>query len=500
MNKAKTLMIQGTGSGVGKSVLVAALCRILWKDGRNVAPFKSQNMALNSFVTTEGLEMGRAQVMQAEACGLTPSVKMNPVLLKPSGDTRSQVVLMGKPIGEREAGKYYADRDELIPQIVTAFEELASEHEIIVIEGAGSPAEINLRDADIVNMNMARLARAPVLIVGDIDRGGVFAWMKGTYDLLTDEERRHVKGFVINKFRGDLSLLEDGVRMFERLVGLPVLGVIPFFRDILLDEEDAVPIDSVCSPAAGEKGIDIAVIYLPHLSNFTDFLALAHEPDVSVRYVMSPEHLGRPDLIILPGSKNTIEDLIRIRRVGLEQAVHQCAEAGTPVLGICGGFQMMGREIRDPKGVETREQSVPGMNLIQMTTVMADRKETVQVSLRTAEHSFTPRGTLIRGYEIHMGRTILEEDLPSLFDGSLPASPSAVAENRFMGTYVHGLFDSDDFRLSFLNHLRSRKGLAPRESSFDYQAFKHEQFDRLEALVREHLDMDAVYEIFEKGL
>ena len=496
---AKALMIQGTGSGVGKSVLVAALCRILWKDGRKVAPFKSQNMALNSFVTTEGLEMGRAQVMQAEACGLVPSVKMNPVLLKPSGDTRSQVILMGKPIGEREAGKYYADRAKLLPRVASAFEELASEHEIIVIEGAGSPAEINLRNVDMVNMAMARLARAPVVIVGDIDRGGVFAWMKGTFDLLTDQERGHVKGFVVNKFRGDLSLLEGGVKMFERMVGLPVLGVIPFFRDIHLEEEDAVPIDSV-RPAAVKKGIDIAVIYLPHISNFTDFLALAHEPDVSVRYVMSPVHLGRPDLIILPGSKNTIEDLLRIRRVGLEEAVLQCARTGTPVVGICGGFQMMGRIVEDPEGVETGEGSVPGMNLIPVRTVMTEKKETVQVSLRTAEHAFTKRGIVLHGYEIHMGRTILEEELPSLFDESSPASPSIVAKDRFLGTYVHGLFDSDAFRLSFLNHLRSRKGLTPRESSFDYRAFMDRQFDKLEALVRESLEMREVYRILEKGL
>lgn len=496
---AKTLMIQGTGSGVGKSVLVAALCRIFWKDGRNVAPFKSQNMALNSFVTTEGLEMGRAQVMQAEACGLVPSVKMNPVLLKPSGDTRSQVVLMGKPIGEREAGRYYADRAELLPKIASAFEGLASEHEIIVIEGAGSPAEINLRSVDMVNMAMARLAKAPVLIVGDIDRGGVFAWMKGTFDLLTEAERPHVKGFVINKFRGDLSLLEDGLRMFEEMVGVPVLGVIPFFRDIHLDEEDAVPIDSV-RPSAVEGGIDIAVLYLPHISNFTDFLALAHEPDVSVRYVARPEHLGRPDLIILPGSKNTIEDLLRIRRVGLEEAVLQRAKDGTPVVGICGGFQMMGRLVEDPEGVETNEGSVPGMSLIPVRTVMAGTKETVQVSLRTAEQAFTEGGIALRGYEIHMGRTIPEEDLPALFDGGSPSSPSVVAQDRFIGTYVHGLFDSDAFRLSFLNRLRSRKGLPRRESSFDYQAFKCEQFDRLEAVVRESLDMAAVYRILESGL
>jgi adenosylcobyric acid synthase len=424
---------------------------------------------------------------------------MNPVLLKPSGDTRSQVVLMGKPIGERQAGKYYADRDDLLPTVASAFEELASEHEIIMIEGAGSPAEINLRNVDMVNMAVARLARAPVLIVGDIDRGGVFAWMKGTFDLLTDEERRHVKGFVINKFRGDPSLLEDGVKMFEGMLGLPVLGVIPFFRDIYLDEEDAVPIDSM-RPAVGERGIDIAVIYLPHISNFTDFLALAHEPDVSVRYVMRPEHLGRPDLIILPGTKNTIEDLLRIRGVGLEDAVLHCARTGTPVVGICGGFQMMGRLVEDPEGVETDEGSVPGMNLIPIRTVMERKKETVQVALRTAEHAFTHGGLALHGYEIHMGRTILEEELPSLFDGSSPASPSVVAQGRFLGTYMHGFFDSDAFRLSFLNHLRSRKGLAPRETSFDYQVFKERQFDKLEAVVRGAIDMGAVYRILEAGL
>ncbi|MEW6441135.1 MAG: cobyric acid synthase [bacterium] len=496
---AKTLMVQGTGSGVGKSVLVAALCRILWKDGRRVAPFKSQNMALNSFVTAEGLEMGRAQVMQAEACGLAPTVKMNPVLLKPSGDTRSQVVVMGRPVGEREAGKYYADRPELFRQMSEAFRALASEYEIIVLEGAGSPAEINLRHADMVNMAMAREARAPVLIVGDIDRGGVFAWMKGTYDLLDPEERRHVKGFLINKFRGDLSLLESGVRMFEEMVGLPVLGVIPFFRDIHLDEEDAVPVETL-RPPCPEGGIDIAVIYFPHISNFTDFLALAREPDVSVRYVRSADRLGRPDLIVLPGTKNTIEDLLRIRSVGLEDAVLRRVQSGTPVAGICGGFQMLGRVIEDPERVESREGRVRGMDLVPMRTVMTSEKQTIQVSLSTAPNAFTPGGITVCGYEIHMGRTIVESELSPLFEPGAARSASVVAGDRILGTYVHGLFDSDAFRLHFLNGLRSRKGLEARPFSFDYRAFKQEQLDRLEAVVRGHLDMEAVLRILERGL
>jgi len=496
---ARTLMIQGTGSGVGKSVLAAALCRILWKDGLRVAPFKAQNMALNSFVTAEGLEMGRAQAVQAEACGLEPSVKMNPVLLKPSGGTRSQVVLLGRPIGEREAGRAYADRAGLAARIAEAFEELAAAHDVVVIEGAGSPAEINLRGTDLANMAMARIARAPVLIVGDIDRGGVFAWMKGTLDLLDEAERRHVKGFVINKFRGDLSLLRDGVTMFERMAGRPVLGVVPHFRDLHLDEEDAVPLDGP-RPAAGAAAVALAVVHLPHLSTFTDFLALAHEPDVGVRYVGRPEHLGCPDLIVLPGSKNTVEDLLAIRREGLERAVLDQVNRGTPLLGICGGFQMMGRTIEDPLGVESREGSVAGMNLLPMQTALAGEKQTVQISRTTEETAFAPQGLEVRGYEIHMGRTAPEAGLPGLLAGCPPDAPSAAVGGRLAGTYVHGLFDANPFRRAFLDRLRARKGLGPAGSSLDFQAFRIRQFDQLEARVREHLDLAAVYRILENGV
>ena len=356
---AKTLMIQGTASSAGKSLLVAALCRIFHQDGVRVAPFKAQNMALNSFVTREGHEMGRAQVVQAQAAGLEPHVDMNPILLKPEQDARSQVVVMGKPWAALAAGEYYRRKGELWSVVTAALDRLRERYDLVVIEGAGSPAEINLRESDIVNMAVARYARAPVLLVGDIDRGGVFAALVGTMVLLEEGERRLIKGFVINKFRGDVTLLHDGLTMLEERTGVPVLGVVPFIRDLQIAEEDSVALDGVSQAGdrgqgTGEKGqgisdkVDIAVIRLPRISNFDDFDALALEEGVQVRFVDDPDRLGHPQAVILPGTKSTIADLLWLRRVGLARAICALAENGIPVVGICGGYQMLGRTISDP--------------------------------------------------------------------------------------------------------------------------------------------------------
>ncbi|MFQ5827235.1 MAG: cobyric acid synthase, partial [Dehalococcoidia bacterium] len=405
--KARTLMIQGTGSYVGKSVLVAALCRIFRQDGFQVAPFKAQNMALNSFVTRDGGEMGRSQVVQAEAAGVEPSVDMNPILIKPEADTRSQVVVLGKPRITLDPGAYYRRTPELLRVARGALERLRSRYEIVVIEGAGSPAEINLKDREIVNMRIAKLAGSPVLLVGDIDKGGVFASLVGTLALLEADEREYVKGFIINKFRGEVALLQPGLEQLERLTQKPVVGVVPYHHGPLVPEEDSV---SIWGGGAGplEKAIHIAVIHLAHISNSTDFEPLQQEEDVHLYYVREPAGLGEPDVIILPGSKSTVADLALLRQMGLAGAIVERAGAGTPVVGICGGFQMLGQRICDPHHVESRDDSVPGMGLLPVDTAFEATKATSQVRARVEGD----RGLLagaggqeVIGYEIHMGRT-----------------------------------------------------------------------------------------------
>lgn len=497
MNRAKPIMVQGTASNVGKSILAAALCRILRQDGHSVAPFKSQNMALNSFITREGLEMGRAQVTQAEAAGVEPSVLMNPVLLKPTGDAKSQVIVEGEVWANLTAGDYYKRKAELRPLVQKAYDTLAGQYDAVVIEGAGSPAEINLKRDDFVNMGMAAMADAPVLLVGDIDRGGVFASLYGTLLLLEEEERRRVKGVIINKFRGDVEILRPGLAQLEELCGVPVLGVVPWTA---LDIDDEDSLSSRLTAGRGEKAVDIAVIHLPHISNFTDFTALSQHPALGVRYVRERRDLGQPDLIILPGTKNTMADLLWLRQSGLEGAVKRMAAGGTPMIGICGGYQMLGLTLSDPEGVEQGGE-LAGMGLLPIHTVFCGQKERTRVAgaVRPIEGFFAPlSGAAFEGYEIHMGRTQLEENtapFSRLEDGGT-AKEDGAAAGHILGSYVHGLFDSGALPRRLAELLLERKGIAAEDmEQFDYEAHKERQFDLLADTVRAALDMDAIYEI-----
>ncbi len=501
--KARPIMIQGTMSNAGKSLVTAGLCRIFKQDGYRVAPFKSQNMALNSFITKEGLEMGRAQVMQAEAAGVEPSVKMNPVLLKPTSDQGSQVIVNGEVWGNMTAQEYYRCKEKLIPHIMKAYESLAEENDIIVLEGAGSPAEINLKAQDIVNMGMAKMVDAPVLLVGDIDRGGVFASLLGTLMLLDENERARVKGTVINKFRGDLKILEPGLEELKKLTGVPVLGVVPYL-DVDLDDEDSLSerLERRDAPAL----IDIVVIHLPRLSNFTDFHPFEMVPGVSLRYVKKATDLGAPDLIIIPGSKNTMSDLGWLRQNGLEALILKAQEKGTVIMGICGGYQMLGKKLSDPYHVEHGGE-MAGMGLLDAETVFSDQKVRTQVKGR---FRFLPgplaalAGKEVFGYEIHMGNTLnLGECLP-LSDITGVAGLSGRKEDGLVnrqgtviGSYLHGLFDSEDFVKSLILSLMKRKGIEGAEirEKFDLLRYKDEQYERLAAALRKSLDMKQVYDV-----
>ncbi|MCD7955810.1 MAG: cobyric acid synthase [Lachnospiraceae bacterium] len=582
---AKAIMIQGTMSNVGKSVVAAGLCRIFLQDGYRVAPFKSQNMALNSFITKEGLEMGRAQVMQAEAAGVEPVVAMNPILLKPTNDVGSQVIVNGEVLGTMSARDYFKQKKSLIPDIMRAYEALDREYDIIVIEGAGSPAEINLKQDDIVNMGMAKLAKAPVLLVGDIDRGGVFAQLYGTCELLDPDERALIKGLVINKFRGDKSILDPGVEMLEKLTGIPVVGVTPYLH-VSLEDEDSLSerlegkpqtsglasggtftdVDEDTGPCEKQEEhtsvplIDLAVIRFPRISNFTDFNIFESIEGVSVRYVSSVHQLGRPDLIFLPGTKNTMRDLLWMRQNGLEAAILKAQQDGTVIFGICGGYQMLGRTITDAEGVE-EGGTVRGMGLLDMDTAFESEKARTRVEGRF----LAPGGVLkelagvsFYGYEIHMGRShpaesmetaaalhvCTEQDITSRIqnqperegtaqtktqperagaaqtetqpgpDKAARTAPltairdsitgeekqeGAWRENVY-GTYVHGIFDSEEVAGTIVHALAAAKGISEgMGKSMDFAAFKETQYDLLADGLRANLDMDAIYRILEEG-
>lgn len=489
------IMIQGTMSGAGKSLLVAGLCRILKQDGYKAAPFKAQNMALNSYITEEGLEMGRAQVMQAEAAGIKPSVKMNPVLLKPVNDTGSQIIVNGEVLGTMSARDYFAYKKKLVPHIREAYDRLAEEYDYIVIEGAGSPAEINLKENDIVNMGMARLADAPVLLIGDIDRGGVFAQLLGTLLLLTEEERQRVKGLIINKFRGDKSILDPGIKLLEEKCGKKVVGVVPYTKLSLEDE------DSLTSRFDRRKEalIDIAVIRFPRISNFTDFDIFEQFEEVSLRYIDDAGSLGRPDMIILPGSKNTMGDLKWLRQNGLEAGIKKLRE-DTVIFGICGGYQMLGTAIKDPFAVEEGGELL-GMGLLPMTTEMATDKIRTQVRGTFAGMSgaLAPlSGMSLSGYEIHMGNSHLADNasfLCKLADTVHGVDKTeGCYEGNVYGTYVHGVFDKAETAMEIVNILAVRKGVwAKTDEVMDYSAFKETQYDKLAEVLREYLDMDYIY-------
>lgn len=495
---AKAIMIQGTMSNAGKSLVCAGLCRIFRQDGYRVAPFKSQNMALNSFITDEGLEMGRAQVVQAEACGIAPSVRMNPILLKPVTNIGSQVIVNGEVLGNMSAKEYFAMKSSLIPDIMRAYNSLAEEYDIIVIEGAGSPAEINLKEDDIVNMGMAKLAKAPVLLVGDIDRGGVFAQLYGTVALLEENERSMVKATVINKFRGDISLLYNGLNMLEELTGKPVAGVIPYLSADIEDEDSLA--ERLTRRTLGAI-IDIAVIRLPRLSNFTDFAAFEATPGVGVRYVNSAKELGSPDMIILPGTKSTISDLKWLRKCGLEAAIKKLASQGIVVFGLCGGYQMLGSRIVDPEGVEGGGEIV-GINLLPIQTEFASEKRRSRTTARVLRVEGTLAmlsGAELDGYEIHMGQTVLSESAKPLVLLESGAMEGCVLGNVY-GSYLHGFFDSAACREAVLSSLCKKKGVSLKMEAFDLKAYKESQYDLLAKGIRESLDMKLIYGILEEGI
>ena len=488
---AKRIMIQGTMSGAGKSLLVAALCRIFAQDGWRVAPFKSQNMALNSFVTPDGLELGRAQAVQAEAAGLECDVRMNPILLKPSSDTGSQLIVNGEVRGHYAAADYFKMKRGLIPDIMAAYSGLANENDIIVIEGAGSPAEINLRDDDIVNMGLAALVNAPVLLAGDIDRGGVFAQLYGTVALLREEERRRVKGMIINKFRGDAALLRSGLRQLEELTKIPVLGVVPYVRVDIDDEDSLAP---CLEQTKNDRPLDVAVIRLPHISNFTDFAPLEEHPDMGIRYVNRIDQFGDPDMILLPGTKNTMGDLLWLRDSGLAEAIKAAAGRGTPVLGVCGGYQMLGRTLSDPAGIE-RQGMLSGLDLLPVDTVFTGDKTRTRCIAVCAAGPFA--GAKLSGYEIHMGKTETGGTTPfcRFADGR---TDGAVSGSVF-GTYLHGLFDSGELVNRLAQYLAARKGITVSDKPVETRAaYRDRQYDLLADAVRKSLDMKRVYEIMEE--
>lgn len=500
---AKVIMIQGTMSNAGKSLLAAGLCRIFRQDGYRVAPFKSQNMALNSFATKEGLEMGRAQVVQAEAAGIEPMVCMNPILLKPTDDEGSQVIVNGRSIGNMKARDYFAYKTQLIPVIKDAFRKLEAIADIIVIEGAGSPAEINLKENDIVNMGLAEMVDAPVLLVGDIDRGGVFAQLLGTVMLLEESEKARIGGLIINKFRGDASLLDSGIEMLEEKGGIPVAGVVPYM-DIKVEDEDSLSerlTNRRKNRAAGEGDgqqaggyIDIAVMRLPKISNFSDMDVFEQFPDVSVRYVSRADEVGNPDLVIIPGSKSTIADLRWLRETGLEEEIRRCCREDIPVFGICGGYQMLGEEVSDPEGVEGGG-SIEGIGLLPVRTVLAGDKRTEQYSGRfgKTEGIFADlSGIEIEGYEIHMGRT---ETLSGFTSGGTGTSCGNV-----YGSYIHGIFDRGEVAETVVKALAERKGIAlSGYDAVDHRDFKEKEYDRLADILRQSLDMDRIYAMLREA-
>lgn len=500
---AKTIMIQGTMSNAGKSLLAAGLCRILKQDGYRAAPFKSQNMALNSFITDSGLEMGRAQVLQAQACGIEPDVRMNPILLKPTNDIGSQVIVNGEVIGNMSAREYFSMKRDLIPDIMKAFNSLAEEYDVIVIEGAGSPAEINLKKDDIVNMGMAKLADAPVLLVGDIDRGGVFAQLVGTVQLLDEEERARVKGLIINKFRGDKTILDPGCEMLEEMTGIPVVGVVPYER-IDVEDEDSLSerLESSGVIRAGAKvpgAVNIVVVRLPRMSNYTDFLMLENHRMVNITYTEDPLTLERADMIIIPGTKNTMGDLKWLRESGMEAMIEKAAAKDVPIFGICGGYQMLGELISDPCGAE-EGGSMRGIGLLPVTTVFAGHKHRARVSGSFGRvHGIFSilSGKKIEGYEIHMGESTSDNSLTRVTDQMSGAVKSEGAEYKNVyGTYVHGVFDDPEVVDSIVAAIKGEdavgSGALQPESIEEHRS---RELDRLADILRGSMDMKVIYDI-----
>lgn len=511
MNMAPCIMVQGTGSHVGKSVLVAALCRIFYQDGLKVAPFKSQNMALNSYVTANGGEMGRAQVVQAEAAGIAPSVLMNPVLLKPTGQATSQVIVMGKPVGNMPAKEYHEKYNmHALQTVENALKQLRNDFELIVIEGAGSPAEVNLQATEIVNMRIARMADCPVILVADIDKGGALASVVGTLELLDEADRKRVQGIIINKFRGDVALFKPAVDFLENKTGIPVIGIIPYFNDIRIQEEDTVSehhgSDSNRS-SSGEEKLDITVINIPHISNFTDFDALESEPDVNLRYINRTDQIGSPDMLIIPGSKNTIHDMIYLQQSGFAEKILQASVKGTPIVGICGGYQMLGKELHDPLQTESDVRSTKGLGLLNIITTFEPEKITSQVTAVVNGNGLlleNSTGQEVTGYEIHMGRSELGAGVQYAFEiqersgEKVTFKDGAVnSAGNILGTYIHGIFDNDLLRRNILNNIRKLKGWMPLDTNsiWSVKQQREKDFDRLADVVRSNLNMQLIYQM-----
>lgn len=497
---AKPIMIQGTMSSVGKSLITAGLCKIFKEDGYRVSPFKSQNMSLNSFVTKDGLEIGRAQAMQAECCGIPPDVRMNPILLKPVYENGSQVIVNGEVIGNMKAQEYFNYRKELVPKIIDSYNSLSKENDIIVIEGAGSPAEINLKKDDIVNMGIAKLFNSPVILVGDIDRGGIFASIYGTVELVDKEEKNYIKSVIINKFRGDMYILKPGIEMLENLININVAGVIPYM-DINLDDED-----SLCERFVKNKNksfIDIAVIKFPMISNFTDFNSFENIEGVSLRYVKSINEFGNPDLIILPGSKNTIDDLLWIRSNGIEANILKEASKGTLIIGVCGGYQMLGLSIKDSFNVESGK-SINGLGLLDCNTFFKNSKTRKQVKgkFKNIDGVFKNLSDIeFEGYEIHMGDTVNNSEgiettymyNNSIFEGTY--------KDNILGVYVHGIFDKKEVTKAIIECICKNKNIDfSKFKTFDFDEYKNEQYNFIADVIRKNLNMDSIYEILNKGI
>ena len=512
--KLLPIMFAGTGSDVGKSIIATGFCRVLLQDGYTPAPFKAQNMALNSFATPEGLEIGRAQAVQAEAAGIPCNTDMNPILLKPNTNLVSQVILNGKPIGNQSALSYFKKEkfEYLKTEVYGAFDRLESKFNPIVLEGAGSISEINLRDTDLVNMSMAIHAGAAVVLVADIDRGGVFASIYGSILLLSKEERKHIKGVIINKFRGDLRLFEDGIKIIEKLCKIPVLGVVPYYKDIYIEEEDSVALATKNIKSEIGK-INIAVILLRHLSNFTDFNVIEQDERAHLYYTNNVEEIKKADIIIIPGSKSTINDLYELRKNGVAQAIIAAHKEGKTILGICGGFQMMGTQILDPNNVESNVDSLPGLSLLPTITTMSEEKVTRQINFTINEDAKfleandtnkscnTPKSFDCKGYEIHMGRTeiapfsksIENRFLNEIEDGRYEG---CIVNRKCMGTYIHGILDNPTF-IDFLLEPYTDK---LTKKTFDYARFKTEQYDKLADHIRKYINMPLVYKILEGNI
>lgn len=488
------ILFAGTGSDVGKSIIASAFCRIFLQDGYRPAPFKAQNMSLNSYATPEGLEIGRAQAVQAEAAGVPCHTDMNPLLLKPSGDKICQVVLNGKPIGNQGAYEYFRKegRDELRKEVNDAFDRLQQRFNPIVMEGAGSISEINLREVDLVNMPMAMHAKANVILVADIDRGGVFASVYGSIMLLTEEERKYVKGILINKFRGDIRLFESGVKMLEQLCGIPVIGVVPYYKDIHIEEEDSVMLQTKNLQASHGK-VNIAVVLLRHMSNFTDFNVLERDPRVHLYYTNNTEEIEKADVVLIPGSKSTIADLYELRRNGAAQSIIKAHKAGATVVGICGGYQIMGQEVCDPNHTESNIERLPGLGLLSVSTTIGGEKLTRQVKF-----TFLDTAQECEGYEIHMGETVPIDNakaspLNHLQDNS---KDGYSLSSKCFGTYIHGILDNQ----AVVDYILAPYADKLSDKPFDYKAFKEEQYDKLADHVRNHVDMERLYKIMNEGV